>query len=317
MTITRHKIVQTRSRGFTLIEMLVVMAIIALLVALLVPAIQRVRTSATRTRSSNNLKNIGLAFHGFHDHYKYLPFPGLVPASVISKRTIGDPRTGTWAYQILPYIDNQPLFDGPPTGLTPNAGNVVATVAAYMCPGRSRPPTSPSGAWSDYMINGLINDPVTGVCKFDFERKLNDIADGSSNTILVGHGMIQQGDWPNAGPIPQCSDIFLTNGGAANNRLARGLGINPAIAAGPSAPAVSATQGPVLMLDAPAMSDASPDKWGSPFSDGALMCMGDATVRLFPYSITSGDPITNGRGVPMTFSAFLTPGGAESLKLPD
>src|SRR6202140_2132599 len=132
------KSVQQRSKGFTLIELLVVIAIIAILIALLVPAVQKVRTSAARTQSTNNLKQIGLAFHGFHDANKRLPFPGGLTASVLgNNNTMGDPRTGTWAYQILPYIDQKPLYDAPPTGWQGKVTGVVnqtASVPAYLCP---------------------------------------------------------------------------------------------------------------------------------------------------------------------------------------
>src|SRR5215212_568798 len=94
-----------KRRAFTLIELLVVIAIIAILIALLVPAVQKVREAAARTQCINNLKQIGLSLHAYHDVNKALP-PGLARTTTGG---VGNGPATFWSYFILPYIDQQPL----------------------------------------------------------------------------------------------------------------------------------------------------------------------------------------------------------------
>src|SRR6185312_13535046 len=92
--------------GFTLIELLVVIAIIAILIALLVPAVQKVREAAARTQCVNNLKQIGLATHGYHDANKKMP-------SNRTPNTYGYDINGSswsWLSRILPYVEQGPLY---------------------------------------------------------------------------------------------------------------------------------------------------------------------------------------------------------------
>jgi prepilin-type N-terminal cleavage/methylation domain-containing protein len=95
--------IRTDRSAFTLIELLVVIAIIAILISLLVPAVQKVREASARTQCLNNLKQIVLAFHSFHDTNKRIPYlrgPG---------NTVDD-SGHTWAVIILPHMDQLPLF---------------------------------------------------------------------------------------------------------------------------------------------------------------------------------------------------------------
>src|SRR4051794_14067209 len=136
--------------GFTLIELLVVISIIAVLIALLLPAVQAAREAARRSHCVNNLKQIGIALHNYHDVMGVFP-PGYVSAqSPGSNPLTGGNDTGAgwaWGSMILPQIEQDSLFHAINFSLSvsPAANNTVSLmrINAYLCPSDGTPNSVP------------------------------------------------------------------------------------------------------------------------------------------------------------------------------
>jgi prepilin-type N-terminal cleavage/methylation domain-containing protein/prepilin-type processing-associated H-X9-DG protein len=126
----------TRRRSFTLIELLVVIAIIAVLIGLLLPAVQKVREAASRIKCVNNLKQLGLAMHNYHDTMQAFP-PAYVNKGG-SYLNSGFPFTHGWAPFILPFIEQQPLYNlyrwDLPQYVTENEPVFATQLKIYQCP---------------------------------------------------------------------------------------------------------------------------------------------------------------------------------------
>jgi prepilin-type N-terminal cleavage/methylation domain-containing protein/prepilin-type processing-associated H-X9-DG protein len=119
-----------KRRGFTLIELLVVIAIIAVLIALLLPAVQAAREAARRAQCVNNLKQIGLAMHNYHD--VYLTFP---PGGITIGWCCSSPSLMTWLTAILPQMDQAPLFNSY-NFLLPNDVYIATNTNGFATPGK-------------------------------------------------------------------------------------------------------------------------------------------------------------------------------------
>ena len=200
-----------RSRGFTLIELLVVIAIIAILIALLLPAVQQAREAARRSQCRNNLKQLGLAMHNYHDTARVFPPGGIGPELWSDHPTSAALATNrvSWMPMILPQIDQAPLFnsfvphlDGTSGNYTPWAWpNADTPIPALMCP--SDPGSGKNtllGFQGNYSVcmgstgsrigtDGTATD-LNGMFYQMSSTRMRDLTDGSSNTLLAGENMV-------------------------------------------------------------------------------------------------------------------------------
>ena len=200
--------VRIRTKGFTLIELLVVIAIIAVLIALLLPAVQQAREAARRSQCKNNLKQLALALHNYHDSFKLFP-PGSF-AGVYAQYVSGglDGSRKCWMQMILPYIDQAPMYNQ----LTPYFNNgtdmlsvpqsIIATkIAVLQCPSdpaAGKISSTSQGFIGNYVLCSGPHDPTTSVNGSTVGLKLNgmfygisstkigDVTDGTSNTVMGG-----------------------------------------------------------------------------------------------------------------------------------
>jgi prepilin-type N-terminal cleavage/methylation domain-containing protein/prepilin-type processing-associated H-X9-DG protein len=260
-------------RGYTLVEVLVVIAISAILLALLVPAVQKVREAATNAECKNNLHNLGLASHAFLATHGYFPRNtvrprGTTPLFGQPAGNLGTWRSGTfesWQRQLTPYIEQK------------NARTQDA-VAVFGCPADPRGPNYTVAAYGftwyvgvysnpSYLNNGIIVDD--SVLHAKFVVRPNMVSDGSSNTIMIGERPPSaDGQW-----------------GWWDTQCCTQDGISPV--RGRDSPFSSGVNGQcprtALYQSGNFQNNCAFNAVWSNHSAGANFCMGDGSVRMIAY----------------------------------
>ncbi len=207
-------------RAFTLIELLVVIAIIAILIALLLPAVQQAREAARRTQCRNNLKQIGLALHNYHDVVRMFPAATMITRSSPSctNMGLGTSEKFGWGVMILPYIDQGNVYNQFDFNLdyktAPNSDLDAGgqPIAAFICPSSAF--TNPRCAFTSGINQPTGNNGNDDLSRTDYSpvmdsrdwtcdgtwprrdhngtmghfsnTRIRDVTDGTSNTLLMG-----------------------------------------------------------------------------------------------------------------------------------
>jgi len=265
-----------RGRAFTLIELLVVIAIIGILIALLLPAVQKIREAAARMSSTNNLKQIGLGSHNYHDNTGRLPDSGVNTNNYFS---------WCWAFQLLPYIEQGPMYQNVTNlGIGFNLNNtnpIIGEVAikTYLCPGRNHTPFSTTGGsypgWNcphtDYALNVFSfssngNGP-NSTSTLKFTMAIITQGNGTANTIYTGEKSIDPSFAASNTNANNWDEGIYSGGYGGTGRSSN------------------------TILKDRVNNGGNNNYWGSPFQAGGLFQMCDGSVRTINYTLSGSGAV--------------------------
>lgn len=256
-----------RSRGFTLIELMTVIALVAVLLALLAPAIAQSQDDARRAACMNNLKQIGLAMHNYHDVYNSLP-----PGWVAKNAEAGTGPSFGWMASVLPFVDQAPLFNTLDFNVFDknDPQRLQTVIPVYRCPSDPMVDLNPirgkfasasySGNAGNERLPGSIDTPLktNGMFWLNSNCRFQHITDGMSNTFMVGERCLDSASGIWVGTTKNRNENDAVSDGSHHARL-----------------------------------NASIESFSSRHPGGANFVMGDGAVRFVSNDIESLDPETS------------------------
>ena len=328
----------SRPRAFTLIELLVVIAIIAILIGLLLPAVQKVREAAARAKCTNNLKQIGIALHAFHD------VNGALPVGMHDD----DAESWCWRVHILPYMEQQPMFQAllasgmwlPPSPGRANGGNVDSAfgsrptvqgtwgnnaaqvvIQPYVCPSDVLPDKSSRGAAKSNYVGNSGNRALFGSATWNgcasakgsvqnglllyandnnntWVVRFADIADGLSNTFAAGEVTVSQNVTPANTADANFPGWAGRNAGTSSVSSCNGFYRQPAMKL------AEGVNFPLNMWRTAPTNTQSAATFGSQHTGGANFLLGDGSTRFLRDSVA-----------PANYTAAASRNGNETLPI--